>query len=90
LSPSFHQFIESHHLLEAHPTDAIQCNGTIEEAGQPDLATYSVELQLVTVVYGRGDSAVPPISGYLFNLLEFVEIAQGDVRMISKPFRTAH
>jgi hypothetical protein len=76
-----------HQLIEPQPICAIQCNGTFEEADQPDYAMYAVELQVVTVVYGRSASAVPPISGYLSDPFEFVAAAQGDVRNDVQTFR---
>jgi len=83
---SFHQLIELYQLIDPHPMYTIQCHGAFAEADQP--SAYSVELQLVTMVYGRGASVVPPLSGYLSNPFEIIEIAQGDVRCDVQSYQT--
>jgi hypothetical protein len=68
-----------HRLIEPLPPGAMMgVEGEAEEEG----AIYRLELRFASVVYGRGASEVPPLSGYLTgpNHYTFMEGIQGDVR----------
>lgn len=69
-----------HRLIEPYPTFVYPCTGVPWNDAAPDRGKYRLEVRLVTAVYGRGASEVPPRSGYLSDELPFMTLVMGDVR----------
>ncbi len=69
-----------HQLIEPYPPCDSMCTGEVLDDLVPDRATYRLELQIVTVPYGRSPCVIPPTSGYVTNRFQFNQQAQGDVR----------
>lgn len=75
-----------HQLIEPYPPIATMCSDASTEELAPDQATYRLEVRLVSVPFGISTSNVPPLSGYLTNVHEFMEMVQGDVRCATLQF----
>jgi hypothetical protein len=69
-----------HQLIEPYPPYDSMCGDTETEGSAFDRAAYRLDVRIVTVPYGRGASAVPPLSGYVTSRWQFFEGVQGDVR----------